>query len=242
MSKFSQVTKTISINQPAYLPWLGYFERIANSDEHIVLDHVQFEKNSMVNRNKILSSNSEIMLTVPVKTSGKFGQLAICDIAIENQQKWQKKHWQSIYFNYKKAAFFEKYHDSLLSIYQTTWLTLNDLLKAQLNFFIDALGIKTPIIYSSDFQWQSSKSELILEICKMTDAKRYISGALGKDYLDTYLFEQENISIEFQNFKHPTYLQLKPTFHSNLSTLDLLCNHGDKSLSILKNQSDQENK
>ena len=43
----------VSINQPAYLPWLGYFHRIAISDIHIVLDHVQFEKNSFVNRNKI---------------------------------------------------------------------------------------------------------------------------------------------------------------------------------------------
>ena len=47
----------ISINQPAYIPWLGYYERIANSDVHIVLDHVQFEKNSMVNRNIIATKN-----------------------------------------------------------------------------------------------------------------------------------------------------------------------------------------
>jgi hypothetical protein len=40
----------VSINQPAYLPWLGYFDRIAASDVHVVLDHVQFEKNSYINR------------------------------------------------------------------------------------------------------------------------------------------------------------------------------------------------
>ena len=40
----------VSINQPAYMPWLGYFDRIDASDLYVVLDHVQFEKNSFVNR------------------------------------------------------------------------------------------------------------------------------------------------------------------------------------------------
>lgn len=43
----------ISINQPAYIPWLGYFERIANSDVHIVLDHVQFEKTAWLTEIKL---------------------------------------------------------------------------------------------------------------------------------------------------------------------------------------------
>ena len=36
----------ISINQPAYIPWLGYYERIDSSDVHVILDHVQFSKQS----------------------------------------------------------------------------------------------------------------------------------------------------------------------------------------------------
>ena len=81
----------ISINQPAYLPWLGYFDRIAKSDVHVVLDHVQFEKNSMVNRNRVYAPNGEIMLTVPVQTSKQFGNLEIINLEISHQQKWQKK-------------------------------------------------------------------------------------------------------------------------------------------------------
>ena len=36
----------VSIAQPAYLPWLGYFDRIAKSDLHLVLDSVQMERNT----------------------------------------------------------------------------------------------------------------------------------------------------------------------------------------------------
>lgn len=234
MSHQQKATNIISINQPAYLPWLGYFERIANSDHHIVLDHVQFEKNSMTNRNKILTANGELTLTVPVKTSGKFGSLMISDIAISEQHRWQKKHWQSIYFNYKKASYFKKYQDDLEEMYTTPWSTLNSLLKAQLSFFMKALTIETRISYSSDFQWQDKKSDLILEMCQQFNASHYLSGMHGQDYLQTEAFEQNNIEVLFQHYQHPEYRQLCTQFTSHLSILDLLLNHGNKSLNILR--------
>ena len=71
----------ISIGQPAYLPWLGYFHRIALSDVHVVLDHVQFERNSFANRNKVRSKAGPILLTVPVATGRQGRDTAICDLA-----------------------------------------------------------------------------------------------------------------------------------------------------------------
>mgnify|MGYP000520569925 CR=1 FL=1 len=34
----------ISAHQPAYMPWLGYLDRIRRSDVFVFLDTVQFEK------------------------------------------------------------------------------------------------------------------------------------------------------------------------------------------------------
>ena len=44
---------TISIHQPVYLPWLGFFEKVISSEKFVFLDDVQFEKNGFQNRNKI---------------------------------------------------------------------------------------------------------------------------------------------------------------------------------------------
>jgi len=227
----------ISINQPAYLPWLGYFDRIEKSDLHVVLDHVQFEKNSMVNRNKINSVNNPILLTVPVYTKGKFGNLEINTVEIDHVSQWQKKHWKTILLSYSKAPFFCKYKDELELIYKKKYTKLNDLLKDQLTFFLNALRIKTPILFSSSLDLKESKSDLILEICIKNNACHYISGPYGRDYIDLEKFYENNISVSFHDYNHPNYTQLSKVFNSNLSILDLIMNHGDNSLTILSNNS-----
>ena len=61
----------ISIHQPVYLPWLGFFEKIISSEKFVLLDDVQYEKNGFQNRNKIRTSDGDMWLTIPVKTKSK---------------------------------------------------------------------------------------------------------------------------------------------------------------------------
>ena len=65
----------VAIHQPNYIPWLGFFYKIAKSDIFIFLDDVQYTKNSFINRNKIKTSQGSIWLTLPVRNKGRFGQL-----------------------------------------------------------------------------------------------------------------------------------------------------------------------
>ena len=123
----------VSINQPAYLPWLGYFHRIASSDLHIVLDHVQFEKNSFTNRNKVRTSTGWTWLTVPVKTKGLFGDLAINKVEINNTSNWRDKHWKTLSQIYNKAAFWREHATSLREVYQRPWTRLGDLCREMTN-------------------------------------------------------------------------------------------------------------
>jgi hypothetical protein len=50
--------------------------------------------------------------------------------------------------------------------------------------------------------------------------------------LDTY--KRNRIEVVFQDFKHPVYEQLFGDFEPYMSIIDLLFNHGDKSLTILR--------
>jgi WbqC-like protein family len=223
----------VSINQPAYLAWLGYFHRIAVSDIHIVLDHVQFEKNSFTNRNKIRTKDGSCWLTVPLKTGGRFGDLAITQIEIANERRWAEKHWSSIRLNYSKAKYFRQHADFFEASFSRSWLCLNSLLREITAYLLDAFGIRTRILFSSELEPSARKSELVLQLCSKVGATSYLSGSLGRNYLDEGAFQRAGIAVAYQDFRHPIYTQVYAGFEPFMSAVDLLFNCGPDSLDIL---------
>ena len=224
----------LSINQPAYIPWLGYFDRIDNADLHIVLDHVKFEKNSFINRNRIYSNQGPRWITIPV-SKGKNGE-DINVIKTLDNEKWIKSHLNKITQDYLKAPFFEDYFEEFSDLLKTKTNESN-LIKIiePINLLIlKFLNIKTPIIYSSKLGIKSKKSDLNLDICLSQEATQYLSGTNGKDYLNLQSFSEKNIKVAFQEYNHPTYYQGERDFQPYLSILDLLFYNGKESLEILK--------
>ena len=223
----------VSAHQPAYLPWLGYFHKMALSDVFVVLDDVQFEKNSFINRNRVKTHNGPIYLTVPVLLKGHT-DCTIRDIEINRNEDWRSKHWKTIYFNYKKAPFFSKYSEYFEDLYKNDWVKLNDLLNHTLSFFITELKINSVLHKQSDLGINSKKQQLILDLCKRLNAEMFVFGVLGKDYADAGLFAQEGVKILFQDYQHPVYSQMGGEFVSSLSAIDLLFNVGpERSFDII---------
>jgi hypothetical protein len=228
----------VSINQPAYLPWLGYFHRIATSDLHIVLDHVQYEKNSFVNRNKVCGKDGPVWLTVPLLTSGKFGELPIHSLEFAPNQNWQKKHWSTLQNLYRRTPFFDHYAPAYEAIYAAEWDSFAPMVDTFLRQHLNDLGINTPLLKSSEMQVDGKKSDLVLNLCQNTGATVYLSGALGRNYLDEESFRANGIQVEYQDYRHPVYPQPHPDFTPYMCILDLLFNQGPASRDILlQNQS-----
>jgi hypothetical protein len=228
----------VSINQPAYLPWLGYFERIASSDLHIVLDHVQFEKNSFTNRNKVRTREGWTWLTVPLRTSGSFGDLAIEKVQIAPGAPWAKKHLRTLVESYARAPHFEQHRAFIESVYARPWEQLAPLLREMTGYFVHELGIETGLLYSSELSVSGSKSELVLNLCKQVGARTYLSGALGRGYLDEGSFAQAGIEVRYQEYRHPSYPQAFPGFEAYMGIIDLLANCGPQSLAVLTHAAD----
>lgn len=224
----------VSINQPAYLPWLGYFDRISKADLHVVLDHVQFEKNGFTNRNKIRTKEGWIWLSVPVETSGKFKNNPINEVRIVNHNNWQKKHLESFRLYYRKSKYFDIYFPFLEEVFNEKFSMLNDLIKKINQFVLMELEITTKIKYSSEFCFKEVKSDLVLEICKYFNAKMYLSGTMGKNYLESTSFSNNNIEIKYHEYNHPIYDQIYEGFEYSMNIFDLLFNHGKESKLILE--------
>ncbi|MCC9624264.1 WbqC family protein [Thalassospira sp. MA62] len=215
----------VSIHQPAYLPWLGYFEKIAKSDLFLYLDTVQFQKGSFQNRNKIRTKEGWIWQTVPVQTKGKHFDQTLKDLEINNLQSWQSKHWAAISQNYAKAPYAKEWLGRLEPFYHTQYDRLSDLCWDMLLMFNDALGIKTPMQKTSEMpDVDGAKSDLVLNLCLAVNADMYFSGSQGRDYLDEFSFEQAGVKVSYQDFQHPTYQQVHSGFEPYMGVVDLLMN------------------
>jgi hypothetical protein len=225
----------VSIHQPAYLPWLGYFDKILRSDLFIYFDTVQFERRSFQSRNFVHGEAKPTLLTVPVITSGQLYDTQLKDVQINNETAWRRKHAETIRHNYHRAPMFEPYWPGILSFYETEWTNLSELCFAMLTWFNEQFGIGTKIVKASALAATSArKSDLILNLCQQVGATEYISGGLGRDYLNLPSFAGTGIAIRFQDYQDPIYSQGGGTFQPKLAALDLLLHEPDAA-QILRN-------
>jgi hypothetical protein len=222
--------------QPAYIPWLGYFDRIMKSDVHIVLDNVVMDQNSktkFTNRNKIRTPNSWIWLTVPLNSVTRSDEKVISDLKISSSLNWSEKHWKTIQAYYSRSPYFSRYANYFENFYHKNWEYLSPMLEESTNYLLHELGIKTQQLRSSKLSPTSKKSDLILELCIKAGATTYLSGPFGRHYLDEGAFEKAGISLSYHDYPHPIYNQNYAGFEAYMSILDLLFNHGERSLEIL---------
>ena len=226
----------ITAHQPAYLPWLGFFHKMVLSDQYVILDKVQFEKNSFINRNQIKTSNGTCWLTIPLFMK-KHTTKTIMEMRINNTINWRKKHWLTLLNNYKRAPFFSQYSDFFEDMYAKNWEKLIDLTDYSTRFFIKELDIKANFIKLSALEVESKKQDLVIDICKKRKANSFLFGSRGKDYVDNEKFENENIEIYFQDYEHPAYNQQWGEFIPYLSIVDLLFNEGpEKSQQLIRGE------
>lgn len=225
-------------HQPNYLPWLGFFHKIATVDAFMLVDTVQFVKRGTfgwMHRNRIRTNTPEgwQWLSLPVQSKGKREQTC-AEAELQNQQDWRRKHWSAIEFNYRKAAHFDAYAPAFLAIYEREWTHLAALSHALVQAACDALGITTPIVRSSEVGVGGEAHELLANICRHYGASTYLSGKHGADYLDLDVMNRKGVEVVFQEYTHPIYAQCQPgAFQPYMCVLDLLFNEGPRSLEIL---------
>lgn len=216
----------LSVHQPQYIPWLGYFEKIAKSDIFVYLDSCQYKHREFQNRNRILTKNGELWLAVPVYVKGRRDQL-IKDVQINQDNDWQSAHWKSILMTYQKAPFFEQHRNFFQKIYtEKRWTFLMDLNISITEYLLKHFEINTSMKIESQIGSSGMSNDRIIDLCKKIDASVYLSGAGAKAYIDKDLFVQADIALEYQDFKHPVYEQFNNIneFLPYMSSLDYIFN------------------
>lgn len=227
--------KKVAILQSNYIPWKGYFDIIANVDEFILYDDMQYTRRDWRNRNKIMTPNGPIWLTIPVMVKGKFYQ-KINETKVVDQN-WVDDHWKSIQMNYARAEYFSDYKERIRAVYDSC---KEEVFLSRINyrFLIEIcsfLGIHTKITWSSDYHLADGKTERLIDLVKQAGGDYYLSGPAAKDYIAEELFRQANIQLVWMDYRgYPEYRQLSKKFEHGVSILDLIFNEGPNARKFMK--------
>jgi hypothetical protein len=215
----------VAIHQPNFLPWLGFFDKMANVDLFISLDSVPFTKGGYQNRVQVKGANGAQWLTVPVVTRGRLGQSTL-EVEIDSTQNWRHTHRQTLLSLYRKTPFFGAMWDRFECLYSTDWNSLAEFNMAGIEILREVFDIRTPVLQASAMGGEGSSSLLLANLVAKAGGTVYVSGPSGRNYLDLDVFAQKGLSVEYHRFRVPPYPQAFGEFVPGLSALDYCMNIG----------------
>ena len=214
---------TTVIHQPDFMPWMGYFDKIQNSDLLIYLDDVQFSRRGWTHRDKIRIHNNHAWLTVPIEKKNNYFQ-KIKDTKIKDYSNLGKFHLDKIKNAYQKSKNFENLYLEIEMIYNRNHKFLIDLNLDLIHLFCNFLKIKKKTLFSSNLNLKSKSSERLVEILEINKSNKYLTGEPSKNYIDLALFKQKKIEIIWHKFNEKECMKQYNEFNKNLSALDFLMN------------------
>ncbi len=225
----------VAIHQPQYLPYGGFFHKLSLSDLYVVMDDAQYDKR-FTNRNRIISPNGSIWISVPINKKQKFAPNS--EVEINNELPWQDIHWKRLQLSYNNSRFFHLYRDYFEQLYEKEWKMLFDLDLETLKQVMSWLGLKIKVVLESELGISSKSTERLVDVCKAVGADTYIAGSGSKSYMDESLFKRNGVDVEYQNWVPLEYTQhLAKEFLPNLSIVDMLANLGPDTMQVIRDGS-----
>ncbi len=230
------MSKTVAIMQSNYLPWKGYFDLARRVDEFIFYDDRQYTKNDWRNRNRIMTGNGPLWITIPCGTNLN---RRICDVEL-NDHRWQKKHHQSITNAYARAPHMNLIRPFLDELFlQQNWTTLSSLNQNIIRRIAsEFLGLDTEFkdvaTFDLDPALEQDRNGRLITLLKKCNATTYLCAPAARVYMDVERFNDAGIQVQWMNYdNYPTYEHVHQTFRHDLSIIDVLVHTGDDALHYL---------
>lgn len=228
--------RTCVIAQPTFIPWIGWFDLADQADMMIILDDVQFSKQSWQQRNRLRTPEGLSFLSMPVKSSGRSHQI-INEVELANEASIEKL-LRSIQGYCARAPFFRELFPGFSAAMREGAATgkLAELNIVVIRWIMQTLGITVPLVRSSELKTDGKRGEYVAALCEKVGASRYLSPAGAEEYLllDRHAFDRRNISVWLHVYEHPEYRQCFKPFAPYASVLDLIFNTGPEALAILR--------
>lgn len=211
----------VTIHQPEFAPWLGFFHKVRLADAVILLDDVQYRKNYFQNRNRVRTSQGPTWITIPVEHAPL--DTPIDRIQVAADPRWRDRIGKTLSQAYGRAPYFVDTFDEIARRLAAGDGRLIAITAPVLTWMMRGFGLQQRIWHSSSFAIEGGRSERLLRLCEAVGATTYVSGISGREYLDVDAFDRTGIAVEFQEFRHPVYGQIYPGFVPQMSALEAMC-------------------
>ncbi len=213
----------VAIHQPDYIPYPGYFYKLAKSDAFVFLDDCQFSNDNMHNWNVVKTPQGSVRLKIPVESH--LGD-NINVVRTKDELKWKEKHLDIIFHNYKKSPFYDEIMPEYSEIIKKEYANLSELNIAIVKYMCEKFGFAPKFYKSSDMNIQTRREERVIDICAALGATEYLSGHGASVYQVPEHFSDRGIKLTYTDYEPIKYSQLWGEFLPNMSIVDYVFNCG----------------
>jgi len=221
----------VTIHQPNYLPWTGFFHKWLLADAFVILDTVQYHKNEWQNRNRIKTAQGAQWLTVPVhyQFPQRIDEVEIAGLG------WVRKQVTAIEQAYAKAPYLDHYWPEIRTLLLRDWQHISRLNTRLIRQLGEMLGCTAPLYLASEMRTSEEEpTKRLIALTRELEGTAYLSGREGRNYLRQEAFAAASLELWFQEAEAPRYPQLHGAFISHLSVIDLLFNVGPDAAAVIR--------
>ena len=211
----------VSIMQPYFLPYIGYFQLIAEANVFVVYDNIKYTKKGWINRNRMLLNGTDVMFSLPLKNDSDYLDVIERELVADfsrdkllNQFKGAYAH--APYFaqtfplierivHYEEHNLFRYVHHAIVSV-------------------CEHLGLTTEIRVSSDIaiDHELKGQDKVIALCEALGADCYVNPIGGMALYSKEVFKSCGIDLKFIRSQPFEYRQLGNAFVPWLSIVDVM--------------------
>lgn len=212
----------ICFNQPAFIPWGGFFARLLHSDMMVLLDDTLLARGfTYVNRNRIKGPTGEVWNTVPLMRKGR-GRQKIKELEIYEKKRWAKDFLLTLQHFYAKSLYLEPIHSEIKVALETQDENFLHMVLKLATIIKKHLNIEKEFKLQSEIGISGKGTALLVSLAKELKADEVLMPYFSRKVVDWAPFQKEGISFSFLRYNPPQYPQFWGHFLKRLSALDLL--------------------
>ena len=211
----------LAIMQPYFLPYIGYYQLIANADVFVVYDNIKYTKKGWINRNRRLQNGAEAIFSLPLRKASDALDVIERELSPDFDPGALLNEFRG---SYARAPHFAEVFPLLERIVRHDETNLFRYIHHSIVEMCANLDIGTRIVTSStiDVDHALKGQDKVIALCRTLGADTYVNPIGGLDLYDRAAFAAEGITLQFMRSLPFVYPQFDDAPVTSLSIVDVL--------------------